>query len=170
MKEKLTAFLDQLIIYDYLLFGAALLLFIMFLLLAILLRKKLLLAILLIIMAFTVIVIVPTLGYMQMHAYIFKNSTSIKSLKALEFTQALVVHGHLTNESNRDFTQCAITAGVYKVADNILLDTLYPLNPFQKETILVEEIPIGKKITFKIIVEPFNYSRDYNGSIGAKCR
>jgi len=170
MKEKIAAFIDQLILYDYLLFGAAVFLVILLLLLSILLRKKPFPAILLILTAFTVMVLAPTLGYSQMHAMIFKNSTSVNSVKALKFTQALIIYGDLTNESNHDFSQCALTAGVYKIADNVLLDTLYPLNPFKKETILIKDVPIGQTVAFKIIVEPFTYQRDYNVSIGAKCR
>ena len=170
MNAKLNAFIEQLILYDYLLFGAAVLLFVLFLILAILLHRRRGLAALLVVMAFTLLLTLPTVGHMQMHAYLFKNTTIIESHKALEFTKALIVNGKLTNESDRDFSQCAVTAGVYKIAHNPLLDMLYPLNPFKKETIIKEGILSGQTVPFKIIVDPFSYSRDYNLSIGANCR
>ncbi len=170
MKEKINAFIEQLIPYDYMLFGATLLLFILLLILAILLHRKTGLAALMVILAFTVLMTLPTVGYVQMHAYLYKNSTTIESYRALEFTEALIVHGRLTNESALDFTECAVTAGVYKIAHNPVLDLLYPYSPFKKETITTESIMSGQTVDFKIIVDPFRYSRDYNLSIGAKCR
>jgi len=170
MKAKLTAFLEQLITYDYLLFGAALLLFVLLLLLAIIMHRRHLLSALLVLLAFATILLTPTVGYLQMHAYLFKNSTTITNVKALEFTKALIVYGEVSNESKRDFTECTVTAGVYKVANNPVLDILYPLNPFKKESLKTDAIASGESKSFKLIVEPFSYERDYNVSIGAKCR
>ncbi len=170
MKVKINAFIEQLIPYDYMLFGATLLLFILLLILAILLHRRTGFAALMVILAFTVLMTLPTVGYLQLHAYLFKNSTTIENYRALEFTEALIVHGKLTNESDLDFSECAVTAGVYKIAHNPVLDLLYPLNPFKKETIVTKEVLSGQTVAFKIIVDPFRYSRDYNLSVGAKCR
>ena len=170
MKAQLTAFLDQLILYDYLLFGGTILLFILFLLLAVLLHKRVLLFFVMVLLAFGVIIAGPTVGYTKLHAFIFKNSVSISEAKALEFTEALLVRGTLTNDSKRDFNVCKISVGAYKVANNFFLDTLYPLNPFQKASILLEHIPPGQEIDFKLFIEPFSYSWEYNISIGSECR
>ncbi|MEA3373053.1 MAG: DUF2393 family protein [Campylobacterota bacterium] len=170
MNQQITAFLDGLILYDYLLLGGSLLLFVLLLILAVLLRKKLLLALLLILLAFTAIILGPTVGYTKLHDFIFSNNISIREVKALEFTQALIVWGDLNNTSSRHFSECAITAEVYKVANNPVLDALYPLNPFKKATILTEDIAAGGSRSYKIIIEPFTYSREYNLSVGAKCR
>lgn len=170
MKARLHAFLEQLIIYDYMLFGAAVILFILFLILALLLYRRRLLSALLILLSFLILLLVPTVGYIQMHAFLFKNTTTITSVKALEFSEALIVHGEVKNVSNRDFSECTVTAGVFKVANNPLLDILYPLNPFKKETIITKAIPKGENSTFKMIIEPFRYSRDYNLTIGATCK
>ena len=52
MKAKITAFIDGLIIYDYILFGSVFALFILFIILAIVLRKKVALAVFLTLFSF----------------------------------------------------------------------------------------------------------------------
>ena len=171
MKTKIANFVQSLLIYDYILFGVVLSLFILFLLLAVVLHKKTLLSIVLILFSFAILLLGPTLGYISLHNYLYKNSHTIHEVKALEFSQALVVKGEIHNASNKDFKRCKITANVYKVANNMLLDLLYPLNPFKKSSIFTKEV-LEKNTTrnFKIIVEPFTYSKDYNVSLGVNCQ
>ncbi len=170
MKAKLTAFLDSLILYDYILFGSVFVLFILFIILSIVLRKKVLLAVLLAIFSFSLLILGPTFGYVKMHEYLFKNSIKLISQKKLEFVSAIVVKGALTNESKFDFSSCVITAKVHKESKNELKKYLYRFKTIKKASIIEESIRKGETINFKIIVEPFNYSKDYNISLGAKCK
>lgn len=171
MKTKITAFIHSLMVYDYILFGVVIALFILFLLLAVILHKKMLLSVLLILLSFATLILGPTLGYMALHNYLYKSSYTIDEVKALEFSQALVIRGSIQNQSHRDFKNCKITAKVYKVANNVLFDLLYPLNPFKKTSILSDHV-LEKNATqaFKIIVEPFTYKKDYNVSLGVNCQ
>ncbi len=170
MKEKITVFIDNLILYDYILFGSVLLVFILLLLLSILLRRKVAVSVLLLLSAFALVFLGPTLGYIKMHQYLFKNKTELISQKKLHFTKAVVVKGLLSNESQFDFSECKITASAYKVSGNALKDFLFPFNPFKKMSIVEEDIPKGQNRDFKIIVEPFTYSKEYNISLEASCR
>jgi len=170
MKAKLTAFINELITYDYILFGSAFVLFILFIILGIVLRRKIVLAIFLILLSFTILIAGPTIGYVKMHDYIFKNSTEITSQKKLTFTQAVVVKGKITNESNRFFKSCKITAGAVKVSSNELKNYIYSFKPFAKMSITEQDIAVGETREIKIIIEPFTYSKDFNLTIGAKCK
>jgi len=170
MKAKITAFIDGLITYDYILFGSVFALFILFIILGIVLRKKISFAIFLILLAFVILLAGPTVGYIKMHEYIFKNSVEIISQKKLTFTQAVVVKGKLTNESKQNFKSCKITANAHKVSKKKLKTYLYSFKAFKKMSILENDIAVGETREFKIIVEPFTYSKDYNISLGAKCR
>ena len=170
MKAKITAFINELITYDYILFGSVFLLFILFIILGIVLRKKTALAILLILLSFTILIAGPTVGYVKMHDYIFKNTTELTSQKKLNFTQAVVVKGKVTNDSQRFFKSCKITASTLKVSKNELKNYLYSFKPFAKMSILEQDIAVGETREFKIIIEPFTYSKDFNVSIGAKCK
>ncbi len=170
MKEKITAFIHNLILYDYILFGSVLLVFILLLVLSILLRRKTLLCVFLLLSAFALLFLGPTLGYIKMHEFLFKNKTELLSQKKLNFTKAVVVKGVLTNESKFDFIECKITASAYKVSGNAVKDFLFPFNPFKKMSIVEEDIPKGNSRDFKIIVEPFTYSKEYNISLEASCR
>lgn len=170
MKEKLLTFIDGLITYDYILFGVSFILFILFIILALLLRKKLFIALVFILLGFASLVLGPTLGYIQMHKYLFKNSTKLLSQKKLNFVEAVVVKGTITNESKFDFTECKITAEVYKVTKNKYRNYLFKLKPFQKMSILEYNVQKGQTREFKIIVEPFRYKKDYNISLKGHCR
>lgn len=169
MEAKITDFIDGLITYDYILFGSVFVLFILFISLGILLRRKTIIAVLFILIGFSLLVLGPTLGYIKMHEYLFKNSTVLTSQKRLQFTQAVVVTGSVTNESKVNFESCKITARAYKVSKNSLKNYLYQFKTIKKMSIVREDIRIGETKDFKIIVEPFTYSRDYNISVGADC-
>ena len=92
------------------------------------------------------------------------------SQKRLSFTPAVVVNGTLINESKFDFSSCKITASAYKSSKNIIKKYIYPLKPLKKMSIIEENILKGQTREFKIIVEPFTYSKDYNISIKASCK
>lgn len=170
MKEKITAFIDNLIIYDHILFASVFVVFLLLIILAVLLRTKVTLSIVLVLLSVLILFLGPTLGYVKMHQYLFKNSVNISSQKRLNFTKAVVVKGTLENESKNDFKNCKITASAYKVSGNSIKDYIYKLKPFKNMSITIDNISRNEIIDFKIIVEPFTYSKDYNISIGAKCK
>ncbi len=170
MKEKITAFIDELIKYDYILFGSVFTLFILFIVLALILRRKVGLSIFLVLFSFTILVVGPTLGYVEMHKYLFKNSIALISQKKLNFSNAIVVKASLTNESKLDFKTCKITINVHKVSKNMIKKYLYKFKTIKKATVIKENIKIGEKIEFKVFVEPFTYSKDYNITLGANCK
>jgi len=170
MKAKITAFIDSLIMYDYILFGASFGLFLLFIILTILLRKKAFFASIFGLLSFLILILGPTLGFVKMHEYLFKNSTKITSQKRLEFTNAIVLKGTLTNESEFDFKSCKITANVHKVSKNRLKSYIYKFKTLKKMSIVEEYILKKQTIDFKIIIEPFSYSKDYNITLGAKCK
>ena len=170
MNSKITLFIDGLIKWDYLLFGSVFVLFLLFIILGIVLRKKLILAILFLLLGFSILLLGSTLGYMKLHETLFKNSTLLQSQKRLQFSEAVVVKGSVTNESNRDFKECKITASAYALSSNKLKNYLKKFKPFKKMSIIETNIAKSETREFKIIVEPFRYSKDYNISLGADCR
>jgi len=170
MKTEIQNFIDGLIIYDYILFGSVLILFILLIVLAILLREKIKLAVFLVLLAFATFLLGPTVGYLAMHKYLFKNHIELISQKRLHFTEAVVVKGKITNESNFDFKSCKITASAYKVTSNKYKNYILKFKPFEKMSILTKDIKKGQTHMFKIIVEPFTYKRDYNISLEASCK
>ena len=170
MKAKIQAFLDTLIMYDYILFGASFTLFVLFIILGIVLRQKVALAVFLVLLAFAILLLAPTLGRVFMHDYLFANTATLISQKKLEFTEAIVVKGTLVNDSRFNFEECKITAHVHKVSKNALKNYLFQFKTIKKMSILEYDIQKTTSRDFKIIVEPFRYKRDYNITIGAKCK
>lgn len=170
MNTKVTVFIEGLITYDYVLFGAVFILFILLIFLSILLRKKVFFALLFLLLSFTILILGPTLGYIEMHKYLFKNSVLLESQKKLSFSEAVVVKGKITNESQRNFSSCKITAMAYKVTKNEYKNYLLKLKPFKKVSIVSPAIPKGESHEFKLFVEPFTYTKDYNISLEGDCK
>jgi hypothetical protein len=170
MQIRIQNFVNGLITYDYILFASVLLLFVLFIILAILLRRRLTIAIFFVLLSFATFLLGPTLGYIELHKYLFKNQTELVSQKRLHFTPAVIVKGKLTNISRLNFKSCKVEASLYRVTKNKYKNYIYKLKPFQKMSIVVKDIKRGETRDFKIIVEPFTYKRDYNISLGADCR
>jgi hypothetical protein len=170
MKETITAFVKGLITYDYILFASVFTLFILFIVFSVLLKKKLILSLLFLILSFSILFVGPTIGYLKMHQFLFKNSVKLISQKKLSFVKAVVVKGTLKNESKYDFKSCNITASAYKVSNNKLKALVYSFKPLKNMSIIEENILKDEIREFKIIVEPFNYTKEYNISISARCK
>ncbi|MDD2838184.1 MAG: DUF2393 family protein [Sulfuricurvum sp.] len=171
MKAQIIDFIHHLLIYDYLLFGGIFILFILLLTLAIAFRKKMGLAIFLVLVAFGVLTAGPVGGYIALHHYLFKHTIIIHEVKALEFTEALLIKGDINNTSKRPFKECTLHAGVYKVTHNKYIDPLYPYLPFKKSSLKLQvRIDPGKSVPFKLFVEPFRYTKDYNLTLKGECR
>jgi len=169
MRDKITTFIHGLITYDYILFGSILMLFILFIILSILLRRKLGLALFLVIFSFIFLLVAPFIGYIEMHDYLFKNSTSLISQKKLHFTKAVIVKGSVSNESKLNFKQCKIKISAYKTTGNKYKDIIFKLKPFEYMSIVENNIRKGETRKFKVVLEPFTYMYDYNISIKANC-
>lgn len=170
MKHQITAFIKGLINYDFILFGGIFTLFILLIILGIILRRNTGLSIFIVMFAFILLFVGPVVGYKKMHEYLFKNSCEITYQKKLTFTKAVVINGTIKNESKFDFKSCKITASAYKVTGNPVKDYVFKFNPLKKMSILEHNILKQESREFKIIIEPFTYSKDYNISIGAKCK
>ena len=164
------SFLDNLILYDYMLFGGVFVLFILFLILAILLRKRFALALVFVLLSLVTLILGSTIGYIQLHKYLFKNTTKVVSHKKLTFTNAVIINATLTNNSKYNFENCKITVSMFKLTKNRYKNYLFKFKPFKKKSILQYDIQKNEKRNIKIIVEPFTYKKDYNISIKADCK
>ncbi len=169
LRSIIQAFVESLHDYDYILFAISGGLFFLILLLAILLRKKTGLSLLLVLIAFIIIIAGPIVGYNYIHSTIYKTEINDITIKRLEFSEALVIKGSLTNLGKEPFKKCTISTKAYKGATNFLEELVYPLKPFQKMSILKHDINISEVVDFKMILEPFTYSKEYNISIKANC-
>lgn len=170
MQSKITSFLQELIFYDYILFASAFILFILFITLGLILRKKIAIAIFFILLGFGILLLTPTYLYQMMHEYLFKNTTTLIQQKRLEYTDAIVLKGSIVNESKLNFNACSITAAVHKKSKNKYRNYVLQFKPIKKMSILETNILRGETRYFKMIVEPFNYSKDYNITLGAFCK
>jgi len=170
MKHKITAFMHNLILYDYMLFGGIFVLFIVLIIIGILLRKKMGLSIFIVLLAFATLFVGPVVGYIKMHEYLFKNSCELVEQKRLTFTNAIVVLGTLKNESKFDFKSCKILSSVHKNTGNKFKDYLFQFKSLKNMSIIENNITKEESREFKMIIEPFTYSKNYTISLKAKCK
>lgn len=172
MKEKVFQFINNLLIYDYILFGSIILLFILLLLLAVLLRRNIIVSVFVVIFALLFIIVTPIVGYQEVHSYIFKNHLENITIKRLEYSPALVVKGEIVNDSKQIFKECKIKATVFKVSHNKLFDMLYPINPFKRTSYKIVDLNLSKhqREEFKFFIEPFTYTKDYNTTLRGDCK
>ncbi len=170
IKSLMESFVASLHLYDYILFGVSGALFILILLLAIILRNKTGLSLLLVLLAFVIVITGPLFGYQYIHTTVYKTEISELQIKKLEFSQALVIKGNLRNIGSQSFHTCTISAKAFKGPTNILEEYVNPLKPFQKVSILKKTpIEINDSIDFKMMLEPFTYSNEYNISVKVDC-
>lgn len=171
MKIDIHDFISHLLVYDYILFGGVIILFLIFIILAIAFHQKQIFAIIMVLFAFITLTVGPIAGYMNLHRYLFKHKTTITDVKALEFTEALLIKGDINNTSKRSFKECTLHAGVYKVTHNRYLDPIYRYIPFKKTNMRIPmEIKSGENGSFKLFIEPFRYKNDYNITLNTECR
>ena len=170
MKAKITAFIDNLISYDYILFGSVFVLFLLFVIFSILLRKKIGKSLFFLFLSFVILFVGPTIGYQELHKYLFKSEVIILSEKKLSFTPAIVLKGSLKNISKFDFKECRIYAHVHKKSKNKLRNYIYQFKNIKKMSMIEKDILKGQTRDFKLFIEPFTYTKEYSISIKASCK
>ncbi len=170
MKEKLLLFLHSLTTYDYIYYIAVFVVFLVLILLILLLRKKITLALLLLLGTILEISLGPTIGFEYFHNYLYKNSIEITKAKKLTFVPAVVIEGKLKNESNFDFKSCVIEAKILKKTKNTYKNMILKLKPLRKQTLTLKNIPKGADVSFKFLIEPFNYKKDIDVDVSGMCK
>jgi hypothetical protein len=171
MRTQILEFLNSLNLYDYLLFGGILFFFLLLLLLSILLRHKQTLAISLVLLAFITLLTAPFGGYIALHSFMYKHAITLTTVKDLTFTEALLLKGDLTNTSNQTFKECTLYVGVSKISTIKPLNALYPYLPFRRTTIRIQgPIEPQSSQTFKLLIEPFHYTKRHSVTVIGQCR
>ena len=170
MREKINTILDNLIVQDFILFASVFILFITLMVLALILRRKKNISRLIALVAFLVLLAGPTLGYIQMHKYLFKNNIDLTREQKLEFTKAIVVEGRITNSSDIDFKSCKIIATAYRETPNKYKNYILRLKPLQISSIVIEDIYKNQSKEFKMFIEPFTYTKEYEVELKSSCK
>ena len=170
MKEKLLALLHALSTYDLIYFGAVFLFFIFLIILTLILRKKHTLALFILLIAILEVALGPTVGFDYFHNWLFKNSVNVTKAKKLHFVEAVVIEGTIKNESRFDFKTCKLTATIYKDTHNKYKNLILRLKPIKTATLTLKDIPKGADATFKFLIEPFRYRKDFNVSVKGICK
>ncbi|WP_373071459.1 DUF2393 family protein [Sulfurimonas sp.] len=170
MRKNIDAIIDNLIVQDYILFASVFILFIVLMILGVILRAKKNVSRLIVSIAFLILLLGPTLGYIEMHKFLFKNHVELLREQKLEFTKAIVVEGKITNGSEVDFYACKIIATAYRKTPNEYKNYILRLKPIQISSIVIQDIQKNQTKEFKMFIEPFSYSNEYEVGLEASCK
>lgn len=98
-------------------------------------------------------------------------STEVTLVKKLNFSDALIVEGTITNLSQKDFSLCLVQTFVFKQTHDEGLKALLPkLKPIANQSIFIKaEITKENSIEFKNVFEDFRYTGDFNATVKAEC-
>lgn len=156
---------------DFLSFGWLLVFFLFLLFLGIFVAKKRPL--------FAVLLIFADIGLLIWGGFYIKNfldkkirtnEVSLTKIQNLNFTDALILEGHLKNTSNKDFSICKIEINVIKTSDNSLDKIKNSFKPLAKRTIILKElIKVNEQIKFNTTFDGFKFKGDFNITSDGDC-
>jgi len=171
IKKYLQTFFEHIHIYDYFLIAWLTVLFLLFLVLAIKFHSKPIVAVFLILFSFAIIFIGPFIGSFYLHnKYLYSNETTISIQKKLDFSKALLITGSIKNNGTENIKGCYIHTSIFKPYDGIIEESLSYIKPIKRSTINFDNNISLKEIkNFRILIEPFNYTKDFNISVWSEC-
>ena len=170
MKEKLLVFLHTLTIYDFIYFGMVFVLFVILILLTLYTRKKLSISLFILLLSLLEISLAPTIGYKYFHNFLYSKQIKLTKVKKLHFVKAVLVEGNIKNTSKFDFSKCDISIKVIKDTHNKYKNFILQFKPIKTKIITLKDIKKNADVNFKVLIEPFNYKKDFNISISGACK
>ena len=171
--ERLKDFINNLTIYDYLVFGVLGLLFILFLILTILPRNPMLRLFMLLITILTLIV-GPFGVKFGLDSIIRKTELNISETKRLTFANTLIVVGNIKNLGKIDYKECKITTTVIPKSESIYLKYFNMfLKPLYKsyDSIDLQGLPlkIDEDMDFRVSINNFTLTKDFEVDVRGSC-
>ncbi len=160
--EFIKIYFHNLGLYDYIGFGIVGVVFLLFFILSfILLFKKPTIGVLLLLFTFAL----PPLGVYGVHTLlqktIRKSKLTIKKIKPLHFTNALLVIGKIDNLSKREFKKCYIEFIITRKSKSRFKSFLYRLKPIATRTIYIHRsIKAKSSYNFKKILDDTIYRKN----------
>jgi len=156
-------------IYDYLGLALLFLLFLLCILLAIFAKNKAGLALFFALIAFSLLIAGPFGIKIAFDSIIRANTIEINSIQKLNFSDALVIDGTVTNRGKVDFSKCDIKVFITKEHSNNYLQMLYNLKPIMTHKHTVEEIKILESVSFNIVIDNFKLENGFIVTAKGEC-
>ncbi len=170
MKDIAISFIHNLILYDYLLFGAIFAVFLLLIILVIIIRRYTVIALVVLFISILFLFISPIIGYVKLNHLLYRHTCKLIRVQQLKFSPALLIEGKIVNLSNKTFTKCVITASVSKTTHYKIINKLFTLTPFQTISIIKYAIKPNRSREIQIIMQPFITKKDYQVTLKALCR
>jgi hypothetical protein len=171
LRNYLSYYVETMHLYDYLALVALVILFLVFIVLAIKNHARIGRSVTYVLLSFATIIAGPVASNYFIAEYLYASQVYIEKIKDLEFSNALVIRGTVENIGHEPFTSCDIHAKVIRKGNNIVKEYAYKLKPMYRKKITIETtIAPTKHEKFKLYIEPFNTTREYNTTVESECR
>jgi hypothetical protein len=169
--DFLNNFFQHLHTYDYFAFAWIAILFILFIILAVKFRQKYVLAVFLTLIGFIVLTIGPLASNYYLHQnYLYKNKVDLETSKKLQFSKSLLLTGNIQNLGQENFIGCLMKIKIIKPENGYYQQLENSFKPIKKKSILLDmNLSINENRKFRLLVEPFNYKKEFNISLNAEC-
>jgi len=171
LKTSIITYLSHFGMYDYVGYAWLVLVFFTSLILTIFLTKKS--TFLSIFMLFTSLALLFAGPFVLKHyldKFLRAHSTKTTSVKRLNFTNALIVNGEITNTSKHSFSTCSVDISILKNSTNHIKNILNRLKPIREMTISIDKpIGIGETKEFRVVFDRYTYKQDVNVSVNSSC-
>ncbi|NWF66748.1 MAG: DUF2393 family protein [Campylobacterales bacterium] len=164
-------FIDSLILYDYIGFGFVFILFLTLIFIAILLKRNTFLTLFFTILSFILLFTAPIGVPFCVDKYIKSPDINTTQIKELKFVDNLIIEGILINSGKVDYRKCRVVAKIYYKDKFIVKEYLNMLKPIYKRSINLEN-PIKRKeeVDFRMVIDNFKVSKEYEVYLKAECR
>lgn len=74
------------------------------------------------------------------------------------------------NSSKLNFKSCRIVATAYRKTPNEYKNYILRLKPLQKSSIVIQDIKKDEIKEFKMFIEPFTYTKEYEVNLESSCK
>jgi len=102
--------------------------------------------------------------------FVNKSELVLSNSKKLQFYDAFMLSGKITNRGRFDFKKCVITLNIYKPNANPLKNAVNRyLKPLLRDEFFMDEkIPRDESSDFRFLIEDFKYN-DFATDIDSRC-
>ena len=171
--ERLTDFINNLTIYDYLAFGVLGLLFILFLIL-IFVPKNAMVRLFMLLLTILTLIVGPFGVKFGLDSIVRKTELNVSETKRLTFANTLIVVGNIKNVGKIDYTKCKISTTVIPKGESSYINHFnFFLNPLYKsyDSIDLQGLPlkIGEDMDFRVSINDFTPKEDFDVDVRGVC-
>lgn len=171
LKQRGLDYIHYLSTYDYIAYGWLLALLVSFLLMSIVLAGKKPKVSTFFILLVMVLMFTGPFGLKYGLDKIIRKTIIVdKNATQLPFSKNLIATGKIVNEGKITLQKCRVFVKIFKKDDNKYKQIMYTLKPIRKKTIILDKnLTKGETLTYRVVLDHFNYQSPYSVDQSVEC-